>query len=344
MNSELQTTQLQTSPILTVEDLHVHFQLDQGVVRAVDGISFQVNQGEIAGLIGESGCGKSVTAQAVMRIVPKPGKIVEGRILLYEGEDDTEGVDVAKLPRNSPELRNVRGGDISMIFQEPMTTFSPVHTIGNQIMEAIRGHGEPDKERARKIAVDMLDRVGIPRAEERVDAFSFQLSGGMRQRAMIAMALATRPRMLIADEPTTALDVTMQAQILALMKDLQAEFGMAILMITHDLGVIAESCHRVSVMYWGKIVESTTVKELFAKPLHPYTQALLESIPRMEKREGKLKMIRGSVPEPFAKVSGCPFHARCDHAIKGKCDFGAPPELKEVDPNHWAACWLYENE
>ena len=340
----IQANQVRTSPILTVEDLHVHFQLDQGVVRAVDGVSFQVNQGEIAGLIGESGCGKSVTAQAVMRIVPKPGKIVDGRILLYEGEDDADGTDVAKLPRNSPELRSVRGGDISMIFQEPMTTFSPVHTIGNQIMEAVRGHGEPDKARARKIAVDMLDRVGIPNAEDRIDSFSFQLSGGMRQRAMIAMALATRPRMLIADEPTTALDVTMQAQILALMKDLQAEFGMAILMITHDLGVIAESCQRVSVMYWGKIVESTTVKELFAEPLHPYTQALLESIPRMEKRAGKLKMIRGSVPEPFARVSGCPFHARCDHAMKGKCDVGEPPELREVEPNHWAACWLYESE
>ena len=332
-----------SSPILTVEDLHVHFHLDQGTVRAVDGVNFQVNQGEVAGLIGESGCGKSVTAQAVMRIVPKPGKIAGGRIRLYKGGDDVEGLDLAQLPAGSHELRAVRGGDISMIFQEPMTTFSPVHTIGNQIMEAILGHGEPDKQRAREIAIEMLNRVGIPRADQRIDSYSFQLSGGMRQRAMVAMALATRPRLLIADEPTTALDVTMQAQILALIKDLQGEFGMAVLMITHDLGVIAESCHRVSVMYWGRIVESTTVEKLFANPRHPYTQALLESIPRMEKRSGRLKVIRGSVPEPFAKVPGCPFHARCSQAIQGRCDTGDPPELKEVENGHWAACRLYDD-
>ena len=328
------------SPLLSIENLHVHFPLDQGTVRAVDGVSLQINPGEVVGLIGESGCGKSVTAQAILRIVPLPGRIVSGRIDLH-GEEGR--VDLAALPSNSPALRTVRGGAISMIFQEPMTTFSPVHTIGNQIMEALREHGEPDADRARTRAIEMLDRVGIPRAEERIDAYSFQLSGGMRQRAMIAMALVTRPRLLIADEPTTALDVTLQAQILDLMQDLQREFGMTILMITHDLGVIAETCDRVAVMYWGRIVESTSVRQLFANPLHPYTQALMESIPRMERREGKLKSIRGSVPEPFARVPGCPFHPRCEHAIGGRCDAGTPPVLKAAEAGHAAACWLHED-
>jgi peptide/nickel transport system ATP-binding protein len=327
--------------LVTVEDLHVHFKMDQGTVRAVDGVSFEINQGEVVGLIGESGCGKSVTAQAIMRIVPKPGRIVSGRVRLHEEDGE---VDLAALPANSEALHDMRGGAISMIFQEPMTTFSPVHTVGNQIMEAIREHGEPDRDRARKRAIEMLDRVGIPKAEERIDAYAFQLSGGMRQRAMIAMALVARPRLLIADEPTTALDVTLQAQILELMKDLQGEFGMTILMITHDLGVIAETCDRVAVMYWGRIVESTTVKRLFANPQHPYTQALMESIPRMERREGKLKSIRGSVPEPFARVPGCPFHPRCEHAIAGRCDQGEPPPLLDIEPDHRAACWLHHEE
>ena len=332
------------SSLLEVENLHVHFPLDQGTVKAVDGVSFRVDAGEVAGLIGESGCGKSVTAQAIMRIVPKPGKIVAGQILLREEEEESRIVDVTQLPRRSRALRDLRGGAVSMIFQEPMTTFSPVHTIGNQIMEALREHGETDAQRAWERAVEMLDRVGIPRAAERIDAYSFQLSGGMRQRAMIATALVTRPRLLIADEPTTALDVTLEAQILALMKDLQREFGMAILMITHDLGVIAETCHRVAVMYWGRIVESTTVERLFARPLHPYTQALLKSIPRMAKRAGKLQTIRGAVPEPFAHVPGCPFHPRCEHAMAGRCDAGQPPPLVEAETDHWAACWLLEGD
>ena len=322
--------------LLEVKDLKTSFYTFEGVVKAVDGITYEVEEGETLGLVGESGCGKSVSALSLMRLIPDPpGKITDGEIL-FEGED------ILKIDMD--DMRRIRGAKMSMVFQEPMTSLNPVLTVERQLSETLQLHKGMNKNEARRESANLLDRVGIPDPERRVNQYPHQFSGGMRQRVMIAMALSCNPKLIIADEPTTALDVTMQAQILALMKDLQAEFGMAILMITHDLGVIAESCQRVSVMYWGKIVESTTVKELFAEPLHPYTQALLESIPRMEKRAGKLKMIRGSVPEPFARVSGCPFHARCDHAMKGKCDVGEPPELREVEPNHWAACWLYESE
>ena len=325
--------------LLDIQDLKVHFDLDQGTVRAVDGVSFHVGGGEIVGVIGESGCGKTVTAQAVMRIVPKPGRIADGRILLHT---DDSPIDIAKLDPLGERIRHVRGGDISMIFQEPMTSFSPVHTIGNQITEAIRLHSQLDKDAQRALAIEMLGRAGIPKASERFKAYPFQLSGGMRQRAMIAMALCTHPKLLIADEPTTALDVTIQAQIIELMQALQDEFGMAILLITHDLGVVAEICHRVAVMYLGKIVETASVDTLFADPKHPYTRALMGSIPKISERVGMLEVIRGSVPDPFTHLPGCPFFPRCDFAMPGKCDVGGPPDLVDVGVDHRAACLLYE--
>ena len=332
------------SKLLEITNLEVCFDLDQGVVRAVDGVSYHVDTGEVLGIIGESGCGKTVTAQAVMRIVPSPGRIAAGKILVNPNADSQDSVDMATLDPKGQRIRKIRGGQISMIFQEPMTSFSPVHTIGNQITEAIRLHRRLDKHEARKVAIEMLDRVGIPKASERLDAYPFQLSGGMRQRAMIAMALSTNPKLLIADEPTTALDVTIQAQILELMKELQAQFGMAILLITHNLGVVAEVAHRVAVMYLGRIVESATVKDIFKEPLHPYTKALMGSIPKISQRVGKLEVIRGSVPDPFTKLAGCPFHPRCNFAMPGKCDRGLPPPAFQVKPNHYAACLLYEKE
>ena len=328
--------------LLEITNLEVSFDLDQGTVRAVDGVSCHVGHREIVGVIGESGCGKTVTAQAVMRIVPSPGRIASGKLLFCPNGNRQNSVDLATLDPKGQRIRQIRGGQISMIFQEPMTSFSPVHTIGNQITEAIRLHRHSDKPSARKLAIEMLDRVGIPKAAERLDAYPFQLSGGMRQRAMIAMALSTNPKLLIADEPTTALDVTIQAQILELMKELQAQFGMAILLITHNLGVVAEVAHRVAVMYLGRIVESATVEDIFKDPLHPYTKALLGSIPRISGRVGKLSVIKGSVPDPFTKLSGCPFHPRCDYAMPGKCDIGVPPPAFQVKPDHHAACLLYE--
>ena len=325
--------------LLDVTDLKVHFALDEGTVRAVDGVSFHVNEGEIVGVIGESGCGKSVTAQAIMRIVPQPGRIISGKILLRT--DGNGGVDLAGLDDRGKQIRSIRGGLISMVFQEPMTSFSPVYTIGNQISEAARIHRGMDKRQSRALTAEMLNKVGIPRASERLDAYPFQLSGGMRQRAMIAMALCTQPKILISDEPTTALDVTIQAQILDLMKSLQSEMGMSILLISHDLGVIAEMCHRVAVMYLGRIVESGTVRAVFENPSHPYTRALMDSIPKMSRRAGDLNVIRGSVPNPFEHVPGCPFHPRCDHVMPGRCDRGRPPDRVAVGDNHHAACLLH---
>ena len=327
--------------LLEIRDLAVYFEMDQGTVRAVDGVSFDVDNGEIVGVIGESGCGKTVTAQAAMRIVPPPGRIAQGEILLHDPDTNTS-VDVAQLDPRSARIREIRGGDISMIFQEPMTSFSPVHTVGNQITEAIRLHRDMDQAAAMDLAIDMLKRSGIPKASLRVKSYPFELSGGMRQRAMIAMALSTRPKLLIADEPTTALDVTIQAQILELMQELQAEFGMSILLITHDLGVIAEMSRRVAVMYLGRIVETGTAEAIFANPLHPYTKALMGSIPQISRRVGKLDVIRGSVPDPFARLPGCPFFPRCDFGEPGACDTGGPPPLQEGRPGHFVACPFYE--
>ena len=326
-------------PLLEVQDLKTYFFVEEGILKAVDGVSFTVNPRETLGLIGESGSGKSVTAASVMRIVPSPGKLVEGQILLHS---DGEIIDLAQLNPSGSEIRSIRGKEISMVFQEPMTSLSPVHTIGNQIRESIQLHRTKDKTEAHEIALDMLNRVGIANPAQRINAYPHQLSGGMRQRAMIAMALSCHPRLLIADEPTTALDVTVQAQILDLIKELQAQFQMAVLYITHDLGVIAETCHRVAVMYLGRIVELGSARDIFYRPLHPYTALLLKSRPRMTQgaRE-RLESIEGNVPVPLDPPPECGFRGRCPEAIAGVCDVRVP-ELIEMEEGHWVRCFLYE--
>ncbi len=336
--------------LLEVKNLKTHFFLDEGVVRAVDGVDFTVRRGKTIGIVGESGCGKSVTAYSILQLVGRPGRIVEGQILLHRRDGaDWEGggeevIDIAALPLNSRRLRDIRGKDIAMIFQEPMTSLSMMHTVGFQIIEAILLHMPLTKEQARERAIEMLRLVGIPKPEQRVDDYPFQLSGGMRQRAMIAMALSCNPSLLIADEPTTALDVTTQAQILELMLRLQEEFGMAIMMITHDLGVVAEICDDVVVMYLGEVVERGDVDSIFHDPQHPYTQALLHSIPRLgHSKEGRLNPIVGSVPDPYNRPPGCPFHPRCAHYMPGRCDV-VHPDLIEFGDGRAVRCLLYVDE
>jgi peptide/nickel transport system ATP-binding protein len=295
--------------------------------------------------VGESGCGKSVTARSILRIVDRPGRIVDGEILFRRRP--TNGapgrmVDLAKLEPNGAEMRAIRGAEIALIFQEPMSSFSPVHTIGNQIIEAILLHQPVSRRAARDKTIEILRRVGVSSPEERVDQLSNQLSGGIRQRAMIAMALSCRPTLLIADEPTTALDVTTQTQILELMRQLQKEDGMAIMLITHDLGVIAEMATDVVVMYLGRVVEQAPVDAIFHAPRHPYTKALLRSIPRLRaKGHGRLTPIAGAVPHPYDRPTGCPFHSRCADFIPGTCDRRAP-DLKPVGDHHAVSCFLYE--
>ncbi|MEM7129044.1 MAG: ABC transporter ATP-binding protein [Chloroflexota bacterium] len=327
------------APLLEVNNLKTHFFVDEGVLHAVDGVDFSINPEETLGLIGESGCGKSVTAASLLRLIPSPGKLVDGQILLTQ---KNQVADLAAMKPSGSEIRAVRGGEVSMIFQEPMTSLSPVHTIGNQIREAVMLHRGVDKQAAHAIAIDMLERVGIANPQQRVNAYPHHLSGGMRQRAMIAMALATHPKLLIADEPTTALDVTVQAQILDLIKELQDEFGMAVLFITHDLGVIAETCDRVAVMYLGKIVEYGTVRDIFYRPQHPYTIRLLKSRPKMTTGlVERLESIEGNVPVPLDPTPQCGFVSRCSEALAGRCD-GQTPELIEQEEGHWVRCFLYE--
>ncbi len=336
---------------LEVKGLKTHFFLQQGIVRAVEDVDFTVLRGQTVGVVGESGCGKSVMARSVLSIVPTPGHIVEGQILFHRqleknGSITKDVVDMAAIDPKGPLARSIRGAEISMVFQEPMTSLSPVHTIGNQIMEAILLHQEVNKTEARQLAINMLDRVGMPYPERTVDRYPYQLSGGMRQRAMIAMALSCQPSILIADEPTTALDVTTQAQILSLMKELQAELGMAIIFITHDLGVIAQMADYVVVMYLGEVVEMADVETLFYDPKHPYTRALLRSIPLLGRKSAhnvtsKLTAIRGTVPDPYSIPNGCPFHPRCRNAIRGVCDVKDPPFL-ELEGGHKVRCVLYE--
>ena len=333
----------QPDVLLEVKDLKTHFFLDEGTVRAVEGVDFSLKRGQTLGIVGESGCGKTVTAYSITQLIQSPGRIVDGEVLFHRrnggGADDV--VDLAKLRPNSREMSNIRGSEIAMVFQEPMTAFSPVHTVGDQIMEVILLHRKVSKGEARAQTIEMLRRVGIPKAETRLDVFPFQLSGGMRQRAMIAMALVCRPSLLIADEPTTALDVTMQAQILDLLQQLQQELGMAVMLITHNLGVVAEVCDEVVVMYLGQVVEQSSVDELFNEPLHPYTQALLRSIPRMGRsRDQHLDSIRGMVPDPYNRPSGCPFHPRCDKMIAGRCDT-EEPKLTTLPDGRAVSCWLY---
>ncbi len=325
--------------LLEIEDLRVEFPTRDGVVKAVDGVDFSIERQSTVGLVGESGSGKTVTAFAILQVVSRPGKISGGRVLLHQKDGKT--VDLASLDPRGRAIRAIRGSDISMIFQEPMTSFSMMHTIGFQIMEGIFLHQKVSKAEAREITIDMLRRVGIPKPEERIDAYAFELSGGMRQRAMIAMALVTHPRLLIADEPTTALDVTMQAQIMELIRDLQREMGMSVLLITHDLGVIAENCDDVIVMYLGEVMERADVRQLFADPLHPYTQALLRSIPRLgHAKEWELEPIEGMVPSPYHRPNGCPFHPRCAAFMAGVCDTKRPV-LTRVSDGRAVRCHLY---
>lgn len=328
--------------LLEVRDLKVHFSTDEGVVKAVDGVSYSIARGKTMCVVGESGSGKSVAARAILGIVHRPGKVVGGEIIYHRAHENgvSQAININTLPTNGPAIRAIRGNDIAMIFQEPMSSFSPAYTVGGQIIEAIRLHTDVSKSEARNRAIELLGRVGIPKPEMRVDEFPFRLSGGMLQRCMIAMALSCNPKLLIADEPTTALDVTTQAQILDLMQELQADYGMAILFITHDLGVVAEVADDVAVMYLGNVVEFSDVDTIFNNPKHPYTSALLRSIPVIEEERMRLNPIEGMVPSPFNRPSGCPFRTRCDHAVKGVCDQVEPP-LIEVETNHLAHCLMY---
>ena len=325
--------------LLEVRDLKTHFFADEGVVKAVDGVNLSLKRGQTLCVVGESGCGKSVTARSILRIVPSPGEIVGGEIRFRQRDGST--IDLAEMNPKGREIRRIRGGEISMIFQEPMSSLSPVHTIGSQIMEAILLHLPVTRGEARKRAAYMLDLVGIPRAGEQLDAYSFELSGGMRQRAMIAIALACEPQLLIADEPTTALDVTTQANILDLIRDLQQDSGMSVLFITHDLGVVAEIADEVVVMYLGRDVESGDVDSIFHDAKHPYTRALLQSIPRYDSRDNqRLYSIKGTVPHPFNRPKGCPFHPRCDDFIDEQCNRIDPPR-HAIGGQHSVRCLLY---
>ncbi|WP_028776297.1 ABC transporter ATP-binding protein [Shimazuella kribbensis] len=321
-------------PLLKVDDLRTQFHTDAGLVNVVDGVSLELKKGEILGVVGESGCGKSVTSLSVMQLLPKDiSKVASGSITL-------EGQDI--LAMSPSRLRKMRGNQISMIFQEPMTSLNPVFKIGDQIMEAIRFHMKISKKEAKVYAIEMLKKVGISRPESVVDEYPHQLSGGMRQRVMIAIAMACEPKILIADEPTTALDVTIQAQILNLMRQLQQEKGTSIMLITHDLGIVAQMCDRVVVMYAGQVVEETDVKSLFKNPKHPYTKGLLASLPQLSGNQNKLKSIPGQVPALDEMPTGCRFAPRCEFRMD-ECDT-SKPNLLNVAENHTCRCYLYQKE
>ncbi len=327
--------------LLTVDDLRVSFGACNSTVKAVDGISFAVQRGQVLGVVGESGSGKSVTGQSILRILPKSATITSGTIQLHSATASI--IDITRLNPDSRAMERLRGGRIAMIFQEPMAAFSPVHTIGNQIIETIRLHRRTSHRSARQEAISLLDRVGISNPSVRVDQYAFELSGGMRQRAMIASALAGQPDLLIADEPTTALDVTIQAQILTLLKQIQAETGMAIIFITHDLGVIAQLADDIVVMYLGKIVERGTKFDIFDAPKHPYTTNLLDAVVRSQNKGKQLATIPGKIPSPHARPPGCPFHTRCIQRIDGVCDVETPPTVR-FTAAHSADCVLYTAE
>jgi len=331
--------QRHATPLLSVRNLRTSFFQEEGTTKAVDGASFDVAPGKTLGIVGESGCGKSVTAQSILRIVDRPGRIVAGEIILTRA--DGSQTDLVKLDANGAEMRSIRGGDIGLVFQEPMTSFSPVHTVGAQLIEAVLLHNAMSAKEARRHGIEALRSVGIPNPERRIDEYSFELSGGLRQRAMIAVALSCDPRLLIADEPTTALDVTTQAQILDLLRKLQRERGMAIMLITHNLGVVAEMADDVVVMYLGRVVEQGKVDDIFHDPKHPYTKALLQSIPSVESvPKAKLPTISGSIPHPFNRPKGCPFHPRCASSIGGRCDAGEP-NLEDLGGGRKVSCFLY---
>jgi peptide/nickel transport system ATP-binding protein len=342
------------APLLSVRDLHVSFALDEGLVRAVDGVSFDVMPGRVTGIVGESGCGKSVTMRAILQLIDAPGRIERGEILFAcrprAAGENSEVVDLSKLPRQGARLRGIRGAEIALIPQEPMAAFSPVHTVGDQIIEAILLHQRqwrPDGSKltyqdARDIVAGLFRDVGISMPEQRLDAYSWQLSGGLRQRAMIAMALSCKPRLLVADEPTTAIDVTTQAQVLALLRELQRKHNTAIIFITHDLGVIAQMANDVVVMYLGRVVEEGPVDAVFHAPKHPYTRALLRSIPSIVgETHVDLPTIAGNLPHPFNRPSGCPFHPRCTEVVGPICS-ASVPELKLLADGQAVSCFLHQ--
>jgi len=352
-------------PLVEIQDAHVQFEVRDGIVHALDGVTFTIERGETLGVIGESGCGKSVTAKAIMQMIPKPGKITQGHVIYhrrdkYDPDKPVELIDITSLDPDGQEIREIRGGEFAMIFQEPMSSLTPVYTaglhigealrlhrlipqtLGNQMSEAIKVSRRVTKAEAREISIDMLRQVGLPRPEQRIDSYPHQLSGGQRQRVMIAVALSCQPAMLIADEPTTALDVSIEAQILDLMRELQESVDMAIMFITHNLGVVAEMAKDIVVMYMGKQVEKASTVRIFYEPKHPYTRALLESIPKVGRRSTRrLAAIEGMVPDPFSLPSGCVFHPRCPSFMPGKCD-RIKPKWTEAEPDHWVRCLLYE--
>ncbi len=352
-------------PLVEIKDLHVEFEVRDGIIKGVDGFTLTINRGETLGVIGESGCGKSITAKAVMQMVPKPGKITGGEILYYQRDKydpqkPTEVINITKLDPDGDAIRKIRGGEFAMIFQEPMSSLTPVYTtgtligealhlhrmipktVGQQMVQNITAYRPVTKEEAREISIEMLQKVGIPKPHERVDAYPHQLSGGQRQRVMVAIALSCHPFMLIADEPTTALDVSIEAQILDLMRELQKSMEMSIMFITHNLGVVAEMAKDIVVMYMGKQVEKSDTVRVFYEPKHPYTRALLQSIPKVGKRANeRLASIKGMVPDPFHLPSGCVFHPRCPSFMAGKCDVLTPSWI-EAEPDHWVRCLLYE--
>lgn len=329
--------------LLEMQDLKLHFFTDEGVVKAVDGVSYAIRRGKTLCVVGESGSGKSVAARAILGIVHRPGKVVGGKVIYHKPlpNGQTETIDITALDQRGAKIRSIRGNDISMIFQEPMASMSPMYTVGNQIIETIRLHNDVSKAEARSRTIELLRRVGIPKPETRIDEYPFRLSGGMLQRCMIAMALSCNPKLLIADEPTTALDVTTQAQILDLMRELQQDYDMSILFITHDLGVVAEIADDVAVMYLGNVVEHSDVDTIFNNPKHPYTSALLRSIPKIGTDHTRLYPIEGMVPSPYERPTGCPFHTRCELKVKGLCDQVAP-EAVAISADHTARCLIYD--
>jgi oligopeptide/dipeptide ABC transporter ATP-binding protein len=325
-------------PVLDVRELRVHFDEHGGTVRAVDGVSFQIMPGRTVGIVGESGCGKSVTARSILRIVDRGSRVIGGKILLRRG---ARVQDLMQLKPDSRQIRQIRGREIGLVFQEPMSSFSPVHTIGNQIVEAVRLHSDLTRAEATDKAIHQLQQVGTPHPRHILQQYAWELSGGLRQRAMIAMALVSGPSVLIADEPTTALDVTTQAQVLELLRSLQQQHGMALMLITHDLGVIAQVADDVVIMYLGGVVERGPADVIFHDPRHPYTRALLSSMPTvMAEPRTRLATLKGGVPHPLHRPSGCPFHPRCPNAMPGRCDRDTPQEIT-VAPQHLVSCHLY---
>jgi oligopeptide/dipeptide ABC transporter ATP-binding protein len=334
----------QSQPLLSVRNLKTYFMMDEGTAKAVDGVSFDVHPGQIVGIVGESGCGKSVTIKSVLRVVQRPGQIVGGEILFRRSRrHGTETVDLAALDPHGREMRAIRGSEIALIPQEPMAALSPVHTIGNQLVEAVRLHQDIARPAAEQIVIERMREVGVPSPKERMSMYPWELSGGLRQRVMIAMALSCNPQLLIADEPTTAIDVTTQAQVLSLLRGLQRQHDMAMIFITHDLGVIAQIADFVVVMYLGRVMETGPVDDIFHRPQHPYTRALLESIPTVHAPPKEaLPTIPGSVPHPLNRPLGCPFYPRCSTYMPGRCDRGLPAVLP-VNERQSASCFLYHD-